>query len=108
MYQWMAALKTLHCLYKSEPALISLSETKRRIKKTVDTLLRQTINTFDDACVNTMNIARDDVAEIRASSTNHRRIPTSNAPYQHEGVGGSDEMLNTDVIDSPAASDGHP
>ena len=50
MYQWMAALKKLHCLDKSEPALISLHETKHRIEKTVDILLSLTINTFDDAC----------------------------------------------------------
>ena len=33
VYQWMAVLKKLHCLYKSEPALVSLNEMKMRSKE---------------------------------------------------------------------------
>ena len=97
VYQWMAVLKKLHCLYKSEPALVSLNEMKRRIKQTVGILLSQTINTFDDACLNAMNIARDDVAEIRASSTNNRLLPASDDPCQKK-----------DNVDSFAVNDEAP
>ena len=108
MNQWTADLKRLHCLYKSESALISLNGKKSRIEKTVDILLSQTINTFDDACVNAMNIARDDVAGIRASLINTRPGRTSNTPYQHAGVGGSDETPIVDYIDAPVANDEAP
>ena len=81
VYQWVAVLKKLHYLYKSEPALVSLNETKRRIAQTVGILSSQTINAFDDACLNAMNIARDDVTDIRASSTNNWLPPASDDPY---------------------------
>ena len=48
----------------------------------MDILLSQTINMFDDVCLNAMNIARNDVAEIRASSTNNWLPPASDDPCQ--------------------------
>ena len=104
MYLWMAASKRLNYLYKSKPALISLNETKRRIEKTADILLRQTINTFDETCVNTTNVARADVAEIRASSTNSRSGCTTNTPHQRGEVGGDDKAPIIDNADAHIAN----
>ena len=107
-HQWMAALKRLYCVYKSEPTLISLKETKCRIEKTVDILLSKTISTLYDACANTMNIARDDVADIRASSTDNRLGCTTNTPHQHWEVGGNDEVPIIDNVDAPIANNEAP
>ena len=84
VYQGMVVFKKLHYLYKSEPALISLNEMKRRIEQNMGILLSQTINTFDDAYLNAMNKARDEVTEIRASSTNNQLPPASDDPCQNK------------------------
>ena len=52
------------------------------------------INMFDDACLNAMDIVRDDVAEHRASSTSNRLPPESDDPCQIK-----------DDIDSSAVND---
>ena len=78
------------------------------IEKTVVILLSQTISTFDDAFVNTMNIVRDNVAELRASTINNRSGSTTNTPHQCGELGGNDIAPIIDNADAPIANDEAP
>jgi hypothetical protein len=68
VYQWMSALKLINQQYLLEPELPPFSEFQNRLQESVNTLIDQSIKTFDDEAVNRTAIARDDVAGVRASS----------------------------------------
>ena len=68
VYQWMASLKVINHNYQFEPQLPPFEEFQATLNNAVDTLIDQSIKTFDDEAVRKTEIARDDIAGIRASS----------------------------------------
>ena len=66
--QWMASLKVINHNYQFEPQLPPFEEFQATLNNAVDTLIDQSIKTFDDEAVRKTEIARDDIAGIRASS----------------------------------------
>jgi hypothetical protein len=91
VYQWMASLKVINHNYQYEPELPSLTEFQAMLNNAVDTLIDQSIKTFDDEAVRNTEIARDDIAGIRASSDvnvvyaqNDNQCPSNVANHKRE------------------------
>ena len=82
VYQWLAALKKVgHPLYQDEPELPSLESIQSTIDEAVESLLEESINTFDSKAQERSDIKRDDVAGIRATS-----IPDCDRPTSTDGM----------------------
>ena len=73
IYQWLAALKKIkNPLYKDEPKLPDLESLRDSLKTTIDSLINESINTFDSNALERTEVKKDDIAGIRASSVpNH-------------------------------------
>ena len=68
VYQWIKSLSMINPRYKYDGELPSFSDFKKTMEEAVDRLIDESINTFDDEAVKRTEIARDDIAGIRASS----------------------------------------
>ena len=69
VYQWLAALKKIkNPLYKDEPDLPNLESVQNSLRTTIDSLIDESINTFDSNALDRTEVKKDDVAGIRASS----------------------------------------
>ena len=69
VYQWLAALKKIkNPLYKDEPELPDLKRIQDSLRATIDSLLDESIDTFDSDALDRTEVKEDDVAGIRASS----------------------------------------
>ena len=55
-------------LYKDEPELPDLERIQDSLRATIDSLLDESINTFDSDALDRTEVKKDDVAGIRASS----------------------------------------
>ena len=68
VYQWIKTLSVINPRYKYDGELPSFLEVKRTMEEAVDCLIDESIKTFDDEAVKRTEIARDDIAGIRATS----------------------------------------
>jgi hypothetical protein len=68
VYQWIKTLSMINARYKYDDELPSFSDFKNTMEEAVECLIEESINTFDDETVQRTEIARDDIAGIRASS----------------------------------------
>ena len=55
-------------LYKDEPELPDLESVRDSLRTTIDSLIDESINTFDSDALDWTEVKKDDVAGIRASS----------------------------------------
>lgn len=71
MYQWLGALKILNPLYADEPSLPSYDQFKTNLDSSIERILDNALSTQDNEAVERTEIARDDIAGIRATSQNN-------------------------------------
>ena len=68
VYQWLKILIQVNKCYEDEPPLPDFNEFQDTLKSTKETLMKESIKTFGDEAVQKSEMARDDVAQIRATS----------------------------------------
>ena len=69
VYQWLATLKKIkNPLYQDEPELPDLEIIQDSLSTTINSLIDESINTFDSNALDWTEMKKDDVSEIRASS----------------------------------------
>ena len=75
VYQWLAALKKMkNPLYKDEPEMPDLETVRDSLRTTIDSLIDESINTFDSDALDRTEVKKDDVAGIRASSDRNHEL----------------------------------
>ena len=75
VYQWLAALKKIkNPLYKDKPELPDLESVWDSLTTTINSLINESINTFDSDALERTEVKKDDVAGIRASSDPYHEL----------------------------------
>ena len=67
VYQWLATLRKIrNPLYQDEPELPDLEMIQNSLSTTINSLIDESINTFDTNAINQMEVKTDDVVGIQA------------------------------------------
>ena len=72
MYQWYRVIKLVNPHYAHEPSPPSIERLKVILDEAADKMMTESLKTFNDDVLLESDIARDDVAEIRATSCPHK------------------------------------